>query len=476
MKKFLCLILSLLILCTLASCGSEAEAPEEKKTEDNGLDELNGEMLYRHGEDKMKALKSALYTTKVLEGGEELGEFETVRIRRGYDGFIYSRRGQNFYSFDGEKAYTETAEGAYAAPANIRVFEEYLTDFVFSVCGLNPDLLENFQRDGDLVTYESKNADLLSLYRLAEKPDFVPASLSGVAKLDEEGVIREESLTLKGEGGEIVLKTVLTDLRSDSIVISKPAEPEKFVEVEDIRLPLRLKNAVDTLYAQKEIQTTSVASGTLVLGEAKYVFSEDVNTYAKEDAGAYYISRQTLKTVPELPEESIFYQALLSGGQKTENRYNVILGEKIWENVEAADSLAWKDEVRALMPALSDFATFKTAEEVGGYSVSFTLSDAAAKKLAEKIAASFPESGFAIQALTVRACSGTLSLDTARGLITAISYQVEGGFATEGGVGDYVGRYSVLVDRTEGVTLPELQIPTATTPGMVDENEPVPEC
>jgi nucleoside-triphosphatase THEP1 len=113
---------------------------------------------------------------------------------------------------------------------------------------------------------------------------------------------------------------------------------------------------------------------------------------------------------------------------------------------------------------------------VGGYSVSFTLSDEAAKKIAEKIAASFPDSGIGMQGVTVRVCEGTLSVDTEKGMITAITYRVEGGFAFEGGVGDYIGRYSVLVDRTEEVTLPELQTPTATTPGMVDENEVVPEC
>ncbi len=475
MKRIVALILSLLMICTLFSC-SRQEKSEEKKTKENDLSGLNGEFLYRHGEEKMKALKSALYTTKVLSGEEELGEFQTVRVRKGYDGFLYSRQGQGFYSFDGERAYTDTTAGAYTALATFRVMEEYLTEFVFSVCALNPDLLENFQRHGDKVTYESKNEKLLSLYRLAEKPDFAPTSLTGIAKLDGEGVIVEESITLKSEDAQIVLQTVLSQYRSDSIEISKPTSPENYVEIADIRLPLRLQKAIDTLYAQKEVQTTSVASGTLVLGGAKYVLSEDINTYAKEEAGAYYISRQKLKTVPGLPEESTFYQALLTGGQKTENRYNVILGQKTWENTQAADVLPWADEVRTLMPVLSDFATLSMAEEVGGYSISFTLKDEAARKIAQKIASCFPESGIGMQAVTVRSCQGTLSIDTDRGLLTAISYQAEGGFATDAGVGDYTGRYSVLVDRTEGVTLPELQVPTATTPGMVDEHAPVPEC
>ena len=137
MKKIVAFVLSLLMICTLVSCSSQKETEEEKKSGGTDLSTLDGEFLYRHGEEKMKALKSALYTTKVLDGEEELGEFETVRIRKGYDGFQYSRRGQGFYSFDGERAYTENDLGAFTAPTTLRVFEEYLTNYVFPVCGLS---------------------------------------------------------------------------------------------------------------------------------------------------------------------------------------------------------------------------------------------------------------------------------------------------------------------------------------------------
>ena len=465
MKRIVAFSFLLLMLCTLISCSRE-QAPVEKKSEENSLADLNGEFLYRHGEEKMRALKSAIYTTKVLNGQEELGEFETVRVRKGYDGFLYSRRGQNFYSYDGERAYVERDNGAYTAPATMRVFEEYLTKYIFSVCGLNPDLLENFQRDGDVVSYESKNAELLSLYQLAEKPDFVPTSLTGSAKLDEEGVILEESIVLKGDGEEYVLKTVLSDYRSESITVAKPTEPDRFTEVSDIRLPMRLQSAIAAFFAQKDVQASAVSTGTLKLGEQKNVFSEYINTYAKEEAGAYYVSRQTLKTIPELPEESIFYQVLLSEGKKTENRYDVILGEKIWENSEDASTLDWQEALRELIPDVSEFASLVMTEEVGGYSITFKLKDETAKKFAEKIAASMPESGITLQATTVRSCEGTLSIQEESGMLTAISYKVEGGFAGEAGTGDYEGRYSVLLEKSKDVTVPELQAPTATTPGM----------
>lgn len=469
MKRILSIVLALLMICTLVSCSDEKEKVTEEKKKGEDLSALTAEELYLYGINKMKALKSALYTTKVLEGAEELGEFETVRIREGYEGYRYSRRGQGFYAYDGETAYTRDESGAYSAPATMRVFDEFLTQYVFPVCALNAELIENLQREGDTVRYESRSEALLALYRLAEKPDFIPTSISGVATFDEEGVIQEERITLKGEEEEVELHTVLSSYRSDSITVATPSNLEEFTEVTDIRLPRRLQDSILSLYEQSEVQTTIVSSATLKLGETKYVYSEDVNTYAKTEEEAYYLSKQTLKQIPELPEESIFYQALLTKGTKVENRYNVILGEKLWENTQAAKDLPWQDEVRSLIPALSDFATLSMTEEVGGYSIAFTLTDEAAKRIAGEAMELFPEGGVVFNAATVRACTGTVSIDRERGILTAITYSVEGGFTCEGGVGDYECRYSVLVDRTEDVTLPELQTPTATTPGMITD-------
>ena len=471
MKRILCLVLSLFMLFSLAACSSpKVETVKEEKTEGEDLSELDGEMLYRYGEDKMRALTSARYTTQVLFGAEKAGEFETVRIRRGYDGFIYSCSGQNFYSFDGENAYMENEVGAYTSPATIRTFGEFMTEFIFPVCGLDPDLLENFSRDGDSVSYECSKAELIGLYQLAEKPEFVPDTLKGVAFFDEEGVIVEERITLGSGNGECVLKTVLSEYRSDAIKIAEPSSPDAFTAVEDIALPMRLQSAILGLYEQKEIQTTSTSYNTVTLGEASYVYYEDINTCAKEDAGAYYISHQTLKRVPELPDESIFTQALLSGGRKAENSYNVILGEKLWEKAATAQSLPWKNEISAIMPALSDLQIVSVSRDVGGYSVSFQLTEEAAKRVSVKVLGLFPESGIAQPAPTLSFYQGTLSVDDARGIVTAISYTVEGSFAGETGNGEYTGQYSVLVDATEGVVLPELQVPTPTTPGMEVEH------
>lgn len=465
MKRLISLILSLLMICSLASC-SRDQAVEVKKTEGEDLSGLDGEMLYRYGEEKMQALTSALYTTRVQSGGKSLGEIETIRIRKGYDGFVYSRRGQDFYSFNGEKAYVDTELGSYAAPSTFRVFEEYLTDFVFSVCGLNPDLLENFNRDGDVVTYESSKEELLSLYRLAEKPDFVPLSLSGRARFDKEGVILEETLTLKGAEEECVLETSLSVHRSDSLIIAEPSNADEYTEIADIRLPGRLQEAFDNLYAQKEIQVTATDSNTMEYGGAKYVSYTDINTYAKTETASYYISRHNLKQIPGLPEESVFYQALLANGSITENRYNVILGQKIWENTSQGTALPWEDELRGLLPALSDFATLSAENEVGGLGVSFKLREDAANKIGKDIAALFLAEGVSVQKATVRSASGRLSVDSKRNMVTTITYTVEGEIQTEFGSGTYNGMYSVLVDQTENVTLPELQNPTPTTPGM----------
>ncbi len=465
MKRILCIALSLSLMLSLAACSrGKKAAEEEKKTEKVDIATLDGEKLYRYGEEKMRALTSALYTTTVLDGTEELGTIETVRIRKGYDGFIYSRQGQGFYSFDGERAYMENEVGSYTAPTTVRVFEEYMTEFVFPVCGLNPDLLEKYNREGDSVTYESSDAALLALYRLAEKPDFEPKSLSGVAYLDEEGVIIEEKITLKGENGECVLKTVLTEYRSDSIEIAEPTSPDSYTEVEDIGLPFRLQKAILDLYEQQEIQTTATSANTMTLGEASYLFSQDITTYAKEEAGAYYISRQSMEKTPTVPEECLFYQARLTGGQKTEDRYDALLGEKIWENTATADSLPWKTEISAIVPNFSDFETLQVSEAVGGYSVSFKLTEEASKRIAAKVMGEFPECGVVQPVVTVRFGEGTLLVDEARGIVTSLSYSVEGSFISPVGNGEFAGQYSLFVDATEGVSIPEMRVPAPMNP------------
>ena len=99
------------------------------------------------------------------------------------------------------------------------------------------------------------------------------------------------------------------------------------------------------------------------------------------------------------------------------------------------------------------------------------MTEEAAKRISVKVLGLFPESGIAQPAPTLRFYQGTLSVDDDRGIVTSISYTVEGSFTGAAGKGEYIGQYSVLVDATEGVVLPELQVPTPTTPGMEAEHE-----
>ena len=77
------------------------------------------------------------------------------------------------------------------------------------------------------------------------------------------------------------MKTVLTDYRSDSILISLPEEPAEFTEVADIGLPRKIAVAMSALFEQNELQATLVSSDTLTLGEAKYAFFSGCNCLQK---------------------------------------------------------------------------------------------------------------------------------------------------------------------------------------------------
>ncbi len=465
MKRLLSLFLILPLLFSLTACGGGGTV---KNTEDNSetdLSALDGEALYRYGTEKAKALKSARYRTLVLENEEETASLVTVRIRKGYDGFIWSRTGAGHISFDGESAYAETELGKYSAKTTARLFGEYLSEHVFAVSALDPDKLENVKREGDAVTFESKEESLLSLYA-----SLLPAldSLSGKAEFSKEGIITKEVLTLTSGEKSVRLETVLDAMRSDDIQIEGPESTDGFVEVSDIGLPARIQGAAEALLKLPELQATLVASHSAVFGEKTYSFNRDTTLYQNKEGA--YLSRQSLKNAPETEEESLFYQCLLSGGVKTENTYNVLLGEKLSEQTSSADSLPWQDAIREIIPSLSGFAALSLEEDADGYSIRFTLEEEYAKGFASKVSASFGELAFEVKDVAVGACTGNLSIRKADLLLKDLSYNVSGVLRSGEESGDFSARYSLLLDRTEGVTLPPLQTPTATVPGQLPDH------
>ncbi len=472
MKRFVAFLLLLTMLFSLVSCADDSG---EKKTKEKGeasLSEMSAEEFYSFGIEKNKSLISARYETKVSSPNQEY-QIDSVRIRSGYDGFTYSRQGNGYLCFDGEKAYVENENGKFTSSATLREFEEYLSEFVFPVYGLGKENIRNLTRDGDKVFYESENGKLLSLYAaLSQEGDFIPEGLKGEATLNKEGIILSEKIILSGKEDEgdvtYTLETTLTQYRSDSIQITLPEEAEGFVALQDIRIPQEILFAKKALLSLEEFHLVLVSAENVSLGEKTFALNEDKHVYQVKKDGALssYFSRQSLKQRPDAEEESLFYQVLTDGGVQTENLYNVILGEKLSEQITENTAFNFVPEIEKVFLASTDLKNITKEEGTESISYRFELNEEACQRILGYLSENLSESGISSEVCSVQECAGTLSIEKETGALSAITYTVGGTISKDGEGGRFSARYSFHGNPGEEVLLPDLQIPTPTTPGM----------
>lgn len=472
MKRIFSLLLAFVMIFSLFSCSGTSGKDEGGEKEEKDLASLTAVELYQRAVEKNKNLKSAYYETRVFLNDTELSTIETRRVREGYDSFDYSRKGREEIYFVSGTAYLSGDNGKFSAPATARSFEQYMAEFVFPVYGMDSGKFFEATREKNTVSYTVTAKDLFSLYgSVLDQDEFTPQGMTGVATISEEAVLTSEVITLNGVGRDgtnatLTLKTTLCALRDESIKVTLPEGAESFLALSDIRLPEKIVLAVENLYKAENLQATMVHSCTVQEVDKLYAFYQDTNIYRATDSNTsnYYLSRQSLKQIPKKPEESLFYQCLVKDGVKTENQYNVITGTLLSENIGSATTLSWQNEVEAILPTLSDFATLTMTEDLGGYSITFTLSQKAAQDVFGSVLSRLPESGKDAAAFTVAECSGTLSVSKEKGLLNSLTYTVKGNGAAEGET--IGGRFSFLLDQTENITLPPLQNPTPTTPGQ----------
>ena len=465
MKKIIAVYLCLGLLLSLAACASK---PQEKKTAEEGVDisALSAEELYRAACEKNKGLASSSYHTVISINGVEQSEFDTIRVRKGYEGFEYSREGDPYYYFDNETAWISGDLGSYTAPATAADFQAFLDSCVYPVTALPVSALTDIFKDNLTVTYRSENEALLALYSEVS-PGFSPRSLSGKATVNQDLVLTEETVTVTGYNAvgssvSYVLSTELHAYRSDAIT---PAEVNKnlpYIAVDNINLPATVQRAKSALLSLDNLQATLVLSQKAATEKQSFSHAETITLYYKTEGTipSYYRSQQSHHRADK-EESSFFTQSLLKNGSLTENRFNLFTGEKLSEETRAESNPLWQEDLKTLIPALSQLAALTVVEDATGYSISFTLTeDAATKRLSDTVAL-FPDSGLSVPAPS--AMAGTLSIDKKSGVLTALSFSVKGE-AVE-------AHYSLLVDAIENIELPELQTPSATTgmdPGQAE--------
>ena len=471
MKRIFSVFLAVLMLFSLLSCSENKGKDSSGGDKEKDLASLSATELYERGVEKNKNLKSAHYTTRVLFNGEEAFTIETKRVRGGYEGYDYSQIGREQIFFVGGNAYLSGDRGKYTAPATGRSFDQYLTEYGFALYGVDPETFFEVKREKNTVSYTVTAKDVFSRYNaVLAKDEFTARSMTGTATFSEEAVITGEVISLTGIGRDgteatLTLETTLSAMRDESIKVSAPEAPEGYLALSDIRLPEKITLAVENLYSAENLQATLVSSNTVTAGEKKYAYNQDVNVYklTGQSGADFYLSRQSLKQIPSSSEESLFYQCLLKGGVKTENQYNVITGALLSENTASATEISWQSYLQEILPGLSDFATLTMSEDLGGYSIVFTFSEKASQNVLKRVITALPESGKDASAFAVGEAGGTLSVSKETGLLTSLTYTVNGTGAEGESI---VGRYSFLLDQTENITLPPLQNPTPTTPGQ----------
>ncbi|MBR5295086.1 MAG: hypothetical protein IKU24_00685, partial [Clostridia bacterium] len=276
MKRFFAAFLILTLLFPFVSCASESGGKGSEGEKEISLSEMSAEEFYAQGKEKNKALTSARYETKVFFGEEELYKIETVRIRSGYDGFSYSRSGDGYFCFAENTAFVENKHGKFQAPATSRSFDEYLSDYVFPLYGLDGEKIENLSRKENQIFYQSSEGTFLALYKeLPLQGEFYPSELKGEANLSEEGIILSEKLTLTGKDGKgedhlFRVETELLEYRSDKITVALPEKKEAFQVIQDIRIPEEMYAGNSALLSLDTFHSALVFSETVVLGEETY--------------------------------------------------------------------------------------------------------------------------------------------------------------------------------------------------------------
>ena len=159
---------------------------------------------------------------------------------------------------------------------------------------------------------------------------FVPESAEGKAKIDETGLVLEEEILVKGSlaGEEKEFRLVTRTSFDGKEKVSLPAD-EVFSQMGDLRVPFRITEGVKALAKKSNQEITLLVSGSLS-GEKALSYYEETNLIVGENR-EYYLSGQDLIKQAGKENAATYFQALLKGDTRLENRYDLTKGEMISE-------------------------------------------------------------------------------------------------------------------------------------------------
>lgn len=463
MKRVLSLILTAFLLLSLIAC--QSDPAQTKTTQEDAFSGLSAEEVYRKAYSNQAKLSSSSYVTTVLISGEEKDTIQTVRVRRGFDDFCYSRTSlaEQFY-FDTNQAVAIGPSGAFRAPASSRSFQSFLDTFVFPVVGQNPDALTDFVREGNRVSYTVKDQAQLALFSRIHLPEdnstFTATALSGTATVSGAGYFSAEEMHLTGsvhraDGDseiKLSLSTALVKVKSEEIT-ALPIPEETYVEVDDLSRVFRLDDALQSLKDSPTLSVMQVTSETVQTADKR--LSLDTNAVLYQTSTGAFSSVQSLRRGLAEQDENWVEETLLSGTTRHKAVFDGTTAELLSDEETSDTSISlWPASSARVLLTLSDIASLPAQDGVTDADTAFfTLSRTAVDRLKNSLAPYFPESG--LEQTTLSSFDGSGNITMKNGKVSGISYSYNGTFSG----GTVTGIITISLEENDSTTLPEIQPP-----------------
>lgn len=473
MKRLISCLALIALLLTLCACSSADPSQTATGEKDKPLTPVEQLAL---SSQKMKNLMSARYKTTV-SGDVTVTGVTTSRIRHSYDGYSYlqSRSDGKWYYVDGV-AFFSDAKGDWRASMTTREFQVLLGQATYPIPAALADSATEVGLEDSVISYslDTKAAEAsLGVLGL----DSV-LSVSGEAKLNEEGLVTEETLTvsglLAGKTVRCTVRTVLELFRSKEISVSIPDRVKTdAMEVEDLRALYLVSGASGSLAEQTRVSAGVISGLSLTYQNRTESLHREITLY-RDGTGRKPSQYQTVQSLNKKADGREVFELLqekIHDGEKTKTVYELTQARLLSQATEAVTEDSYPALLTELLLSRESLAGFSLTEGTSDLTVSVSALPSAAILEAKKAAELFPELAFvcddSLQA-SVTASEGTFTFSKASGRLTAASFSLTANLTGSSGetVASLTAQTSLQLEYPDAITIPEMQIPTPTTPGQ----------
>lgn len=463
MKKLFCLLLTLSLVLSLAACAAETT------TEGEGASPTASPFETRYDEAvaKLGSLAAWKYETVLTVGGETQSLAVTARQRQGYSDFSYFRtQGEETIVYQNGRADLWNSSTHYAAEMSTLAFEAYLAEATLPL--MAGEAAENLSEIEGGVKFTLGAASLEKWSKLGL--DTV-LSATGVALYHENGAVASEEITLVGTvdglSETLILKTTLLSLEKEPL---PPLPTTEAISVSHLIAPLLLHNARETMLQADTVQWVGVRGASATVAGVTRSSGQEI--HVSRSGADFYLSQRRLDRTPSKQDFSLT-QLLLRDNTVSSTVHELTEAKLILSSTTPAEG----SELQILQEILSSFLPTETGylsvtltETADQRTAAFTLSQEAVGQWF----ASYMDGLWAEELILLSAqAEGSVSVDTKTGKPLSFAIALSGTLGGADGVekGTFLANVSLTVEKTEGVTLPELQIPTPTTPGEEVEGD-----